>query len=218
MEQPKAGCLYSGPRNNDQSYGLYIPIWDGDKGPVMQDTYQIRRPSMKNGETQSEAAIRQCFDFGPGYNGYELRNVREIYYHKNQFPFSSDFKLVCDLSEFEPIKSPDRPSEFKEDDLVRGVKLFSEHGYNWDRGPVGVNLVRKGAEKEQERIVAMLTADLCRNMIWPNGGKYEARLLREKIQENTSYSTPEAQRAIAKSEKLEKMRDEFEAFCKVLQS
>ena len=50
------------------------------------------------------------------------------------------FREVCDLRYFEPTK--DDPNDYEEEDVVRHVQLWFEHGY-----PRGITLKRKDASK-----------------------------------------------------------------------
>lgn len=143
---------------NDQCYLWAVPIMD-DKGNLwMQDTYQLKPPFHLNGKSKTDAAIDDVCSFGPGYNGWVVKHARGNYYYKNQMEIMNDndldhFEFVADLHDYRGLKSGEDYLDYKNEDIISGVKLYNEHGYSWHYGAVGVKLVRKDARKNNMRIL-----------------------------------------------------------------
>ena len=139
------GCL------NDQCYYLAVPVMNDDGNLWMQDTYQLDRPGMKDGENISDAAIRKICEFGDGYNGYCLKHARDYYYHNQRKIIDEDdlsrFHLICDLHDYRALEPWEDYREYNKEDIIHRAILFNGHGFNWDYGVMGTTLVRKNAEK-----------------------------------------------------------------------
>lgn len=210
------GGLYAvrpGAWSNDQAYYLAVPIPD-DKGNVwMQDTYQLQRPSKKQGDKSiTDAAIRCITEsFKPGYKGYAVTSAKCNYYYQNQMRITSqqqldnNFKLICDLRDYEYL--PDaNPEDYQDSDAVKYVKLFNEHGYSWDYGAVGVTLIRKGAKKKSELVLKRLLGEYEATLTFPSV-QYNAASLLDEIDNAATKCDEEGINITKLQEELRKCKD-----------
>ena len=103
--------------------------------------------------------------------------------------------------------------------MIRGVKLYFEHGYSWNYGPVGVILVRKDAEKNSKCVLNKAIDDVNAALKWPRGA-YDGAILRltdalERCAQDGSLDDrlhKKAYDALAMSEKLDELNKEYNAF------
>lgn len=161
LYRPVCPDAYESPMGdgNSQWYGLAVPIPDSDGSVWMQDTYQLDRPFTKEGETATEVAIRNITEtFVPGYGGWVVHHAMGNYYYdsRRKIATQSDldkFELVADLRDYELLPEDREGSEYLGEDVLYHVKLFNEHGFDWDLGSVGVTLVRKGARPDEAKVV-----------------------------------------------------------------
>lgn len=209
---------------NNQCYLWAVPIMD-DKGNLwMQDTYQLPYPSSLNGKSKTDAAIDDVCSFGPGYSGWVVKRAIGNYYYKNQRKIESEddldhFEFVADLHDYRGLKAGEDYRDYKSEDLIRGVKLYFEHGYSWNYGPVGVVLVRKDAEKNSKCILNKAIDDVNAALKWPRGA-YNGAILRltdalEKCVKDGDLDDKlykKAYDALAMSDKLDEMNKEFNKF------
>lgn len=209
---------------NDQCYLWAVPIMD-DKGNLwMQDTYQLPYPYRLNGKSKTDAAIDDVCSFGPGYSGWVVKRARADYYYKNQMMIASDddlshFEFVADLHDYRGLKTGENYRDYKSEDLIHGVKLYFEHGYSWDYGPVGVILVRKDAEKNSKCILNGAIDDVLAELRRPHGayGWAISKLTNalERCADDGSLDDKlhkKAYDALALSEKLDELNKEYNTF------
>lgn len=218
----KSGTWNSNGGLNDQCYYLAVPIMDDNGDVWMQDTYQLSFPSMKNGQTQTEAAIERLFEFGEGYKGWAVKNARYNYYYKNQMKITNssqleNFELIADLHDYRPFKCGEDYRDYNDGDVLHGVKLYFEHGYSWNYGAVGVKLVRKDAKKNPVRVLEKAMQDVGANLHYPRGASsYYIKAMNEaeKICINEGFMNDELGHKLHQVRtiqwKLEKMRDELD--------
>lgn len=205
---------------NDQCYCLAVPVMDEDGNLWMQDTYQLERPSRKNNETITDAAIREICSFGEGYNGWCVRRARSNYYYKNQMEIMTEddlshFELICDMHDYRYLEPWEDYRDYKPEDIVHRAILYNEHGFNWDYGTCGVILVRKNAEKDPVRMLKRATQNVYSDFKWPNGSwrikdldEEEKRCIDDGSLTEELAKMVEAARIL--DGKLKEMREEFE--------
>lgn len=222
----KSGTWNNNGGLNDQCYYLAVPIMDDNGDLWMQDTYQLKFPSMKNGQTLTEAAIERLFEFGDGYGGWAVKEARYNYYYKNQMKITSQwqldhFELIADLHDYRPFKPGEDYRDYNDDDVLHGVKLYFEHGYSWNYGSVGVKLVRKDAKKNPVCVLESAIQDVNGNMEYPLGASsYRIKKMNEaeKICINEGLMNDELGHKLHQVRtiqwKLEKMRDELDELIK----
>ena len=209
---------------NDQCYLWAVPIMD-DRGNLwMQDTYQLPYPSSLNGKSKTDAAIDDVCSFGPGYSGWVVKRAIADYYYKNQkqIYFEDDlnsFEFVADLHDYRGLKTGEDYRDYKSEDLIRGVKLYFEHGYSWDYGPVGVILVRKDAEKNSKCILNKAIDNVNAALKWPRGAYgMDIKNLTDALEKCAQDGSlddklhKKAYDALAMSEKLDEMSKELNKF------
>lgn len=220
------GGLYKVPAgqwNNGQSNRLCVPVVD-EKGKLwMQDTYQIQRPSLKEGEDNvTDAQINRMILYGDGEHSWCLKHARDNYYYKNQAMITSKnelarYELIADLRDYRNVKSGEDYRDYKDEDVLHGVKLFFEHGYSWTYGNIGVHMIRKDAVKNNVSLLKKHTNDLFGAMARPDSFAYQednvsSALERVEDTEENHDVILKARYAIMLSEKLRQMRTEFERY------
>lgn len=220
------GGTWGGGNLNDQCYCLAVPVIDDDGNLWMQDTYQLERPSMKDGENISDAAIRIICEFGEGYNGYCVKRARWDYYYKNQRQIIDEddlnrFHLICDLHDYRALEPWEDYREYKSKDIVHRAILFNEHGFNWDYGTMGATLVRKNADKDSVCMLNKAIQDAYSNFKWPNGW-YNIEEVDNAVKHCAEEGTLTDELSVKASAvkmldgKLKEMRVEFESFYKLI--
>lgn len=136
---------------NDQVYYQAVPCMRKDGTIWMQDTHQIRSSSMKKGQTQTEAAIERIFELKNPISGdWTIRCSRGDWYHDGNEELTedrlADYELICDLHDYRPFEQGEDYRDFDTSDILFEIHLYSEHGYSWDYGDIGVKLVKKTAQ------------------------------------------------------------------------
>lgn len=221
------GGTWGGGNLNDQCYYLAVPVIDDDGNLWMQDTYQLERPSMKDEENISDAAIRTICEFGEGYNGYCVKRARWDYYYKNQRQIIDEddlnrFHLICDLHDYRALEPWEDYREYKAEDIVHRAILFNEHNFNWDYGTMGATLVRKNASKDSVRMFEKTIQDAYANFQYPRGWrkiKEVDEAVKQCIEDGTLTDELSVKASAAKilNGKLEEMRTEFENLTKMFE-
>ena len=122
---------------DDQTQGWWLPfLKDGEI--YLVDTYHIDLLSKKSLEKFMED------NENDKDNSWLINKANWDYYYGGSVKITpmteGCFKEVCDLRYFEFTK--DDPDDYEEEDIVRYVQLWREHGY-----PNGVTLKRKDASK-----------------------------------------------------------------------
>ena len=147
----------------EQNYGQFVMLTvpEDDDGNLagqswMIDTYHFDIPGLhvREGETRNDALIRMVAerDFVSShaiwcYKGICYYNACVRLNERNAELFTE----VCDLREWEYV-SEDVAPDYAEEDIIRGVHLYREHGYSYGRGgDIGITLRRKGATKSPVR-------------------------------------------------------------------
>ncbi len=161
--------------SNTQSYGTAVPILDSKSQIWMQDTYQLRRPNGVGRKDQTNNAIHRIIhEFPLGTCDYTLARVRSDYYYHNQEIIYSEsmlfdrYELICDLNDYEYCDVDYR--YFDADDIIPGVRLYFEHGYDWNRGPVGVTLVKLFSSPKLLNEFDASISDTFASLRYPSGG------------------------------------------------
>ena len=103
--------------------------------------------------------------------------------------------------------------------MIHGVKLYFEHGYSWDYGPVGVILVRKDAEKNSKCILNKAIDNVNAALKWPKGAyRTDIKNLTDALEKCAQDGSlddklhKKAYDALALSEKLDELNKEYNAF------
>lgn len=123
---------------DDQTQGWWLPFFkDGEI--YLVDTYHI------NNYKRNEFIEKLIEDNENNKdNNWLVDRANWEYYYGGSVKITSItkdcFKEVCDLRYFKPTS--DDPNDYEEEDIVRNVQLWFEHGY-----PNGVTLKRKDASK-----------------------------------------------------------------------
>lgn len=225
LYRPKSRTAYKDGDKpyNDQMYMLCLPIAREDGSVWMLDTYQIRRLSTKDGESLLDAIVNT---FTSDYKGYELSHAMGLYYYRNYRKIETEedlslFELVCDLRAMEELPYGDDPRMYNENDLIRGVKLYNEHGFSWTLGSVGITLKRRDATKDARKVL-MFEMERFLDRLKVPSGQSELKFLLEKIKPIRSEAedslSPEDREWIGAvfelNHTLVKMRDEIEGLVK----
>lgn len=220
----RGGVWNSNGGLNDQCYYWAVPIMDEDGNLWMQDTYQLPYPHGLNGRSNTDAAIDAVMKYGPGYNGWAVKRARGNYYYNNQRKIESEddlrgFELVADLRDYRGLNTGEDYRDYKSSDLIHGVKLYFEHGYSWNYGPVGVILVRKDARKTPRCMLNRAIDDVMAELRTPHGayGMAVSSLTKaiEMCAEDGSLDDKlhkKAYDALALSEKLDELNVEYNRF------
>lgn len=209
--------------DNDQSYGLAVPIVD-DKGNLyMQDTYQIQSPFVEQGETKFDACVRRMVEFGDGEHYGALNHTRYNFYHKNQAIITSKdglnrYELIADLRNYHASRG-DEWKDYEPEDIIHGVKLYFEHGYSWDYGTVGITVIRKDAVKSSVRILEKDTQYLWQSMCRPDSWNHRASAVQddlESVEDNDANHEfiVKAKFALTMHKKLKELQDEYDEYYK----
>ena len=184
LYRPKTRSAYvDGDRDrNDQMSMLCLPIAREDGSVWMLDTYQISRPSMKDGMGLLDMFIDT---YTSDYPGYELSHAMGLYYYRNYRKIETEddlslFELVCDLRDVEELRFGDDPRMYNEDDLIREVKLYNEHGFSWRLGVVGITLKKKGATPDPRKTL-LFEMERFRDQLKVPSGQSELKYFLEKI-------------------------------------
>lgn len=162
--------------NNDQTSGFCVPVVDENGDLWMQNTYQIENP-YQGRDKNTDAQIQRMIKYGDGEHYWCLRKARADYYYPNQEKITREeqldkYEFVADLKEYRSLKQGEDQRDYDESDVLRGVKLFFEHGYSWNYGWVGVTLVRKDAVKNSVCILNRKIDDLFYDMKQPYSSQY----------------------------------------------
>ena len=158
METIKYGSLYRENDNirlylpkyydylNDQKYHLWIPIrvkTDKVEKIYMIDTYQSYRVY---GDYEKQLAQLKKYGEEEDNSWYAYR-VYDYYYSAivelNEETIKA-FDFYIDLDDYRVMKNNEK-DDFKDEDIVEGIKLYNEHAY-----PYGLTLVRKNAKIDYE--------------------------------------------------------------------
>lgn len=126
---------------DDQTQGWWLPFFkDGEI--YLVDTYHI--------DSLSKQSLGKFIEDNENNkdNNWLVNKANWDYYYGGSVKITSRtegcFKEVCDLRYFEFTK--DDPDDYEEEDIIRYVQLWREHGY-----PNGVTLKRKNASKSINR-------------------------------------------------------------------
>ena len=193
---------------NDQIYHLAVPYVDKDGNLGFQDTFQIRR---YKGSTYQASYDYQVNVFkswvDPKKGSLATYYSYDFYYKSNEIikneSMLNDYKLICNLEDFEVLDDSKEILDYEDSDVVRNVRLWNECGY-----PRGISLVRKGAvpnktfqfDNEVAKLIRKLPYSLLENF-----GFYENKALRELNE--TADTTKLPAYTIKQLEKLNKLTD-----------
>ena len=210
---------------NDQIYRQAVPCMRKDGTIWMQDTHQIRSPSMRKGQAKTEAAIERILkfkdpDIGDGVIRYSIGQWYHTGNEKVDDENIDDYELICDLNEYRPFESGEDYRDFDENDVVHGIHLYNEHGYSWDFGDIGVKLVRKDAHPlvyNQFKAALQDTYQRCNRPSFYSSHNFDKMVsLHKKLIESGIKIHPriqtEYENTIWLTKRLEEMRDEISKY------
>lgn len=214
-------------RPNDQHYHIYIPVAYKDKNGIvlyrMVDTYEVKRPSSKVGETEYDTKIKFLEQAYLGESSWNIFYGPSDYYYQNYYNIGSDelndndWELIADLHHYK-IVSDDEAREYSEDDTLTYIPLWNEDRCRWGSGMVGSCFVKNGAQKDGWRIYNKALDD------YPFGFASDYRLDKveqtcENVLDNMKlgYGKKKVVRnTLKKIKKYKKLSKEYDAFCKSL--
>ena len=138
----------------DQNYGQFVLVTvPSDDGGIyagqswMVDTYDIERPGKLETDSSFEAAYLRDARERRFVTSWWLGAVLNKCYYCACFKLTEDTAALieegCDLHEYDLIPSGENASDYENEDIVGGVRLFREHAY----GTGGAAYVRKGAAR-----------------------------------------------------------------------
>ena len=165
-------------RYNDQNYNLAVPCMRKDGSVWMQDTYQIKYPTIKKNESKTLAAMERIFSFeDPEYGDLAICYSCSEYYCKGNEKITSadmlnDYELICDLHDYRPLDHSEDYRDYDSKDVISGVKLYNEHGYSWTYGSVGVKLIKKDAQPVMLNQLIAAMSDTSSELKQPDGQTY----------------------------------------------
>lgn len=214
------GFLYEGPAKGEFGKGWYVPVMDGEGSLRLVDTNVLQSPSMRNGESQTDAAIRNAIELSESDHSYCLYRIRADYYHGGDYIVSPErgsgrdatgsyalphgFETVCDLHGFRARAACEDTRCFESRDVVRGAILYHEHGYSWTRGFIGVTLVRKGAVESPLLVLQAKVDDAISAQTGPRSAWFRANDVNKAL-EAVDFEREEL-KAGAKAVELARMR------------
>lgn len=231
LYEVKSGTWERSPNGwivNDQCYGWAVPIMDDNGNLWMQDTYQLPHPTHLNGKSKTDAAIEDVCNFGPGYNGWVVKKAIGDYCYKNQMKIESEddlnhFKFIADLHDYRGLDIGEYYRDYQSEDLIHGVQLYFEHGYDWEYGPVGVTLIRKNAKKNSICTLNRVIDNAYSEFRWPRGcSNLSIHKIDEAVKACTEDGTLTDELSMKVSAvkilngKLNDMLEEFESFYKLI--
>ena len=162
--------------NNDQSYGLAIPVRDKNGCACMVDTSEVH-PTY--GPTE-KAIDRVLAASDPDVGRFLISGTFDYYHHNvqrvDEDDLGRDYELLCDLHDYRPLEMGESVEDYATTDYVSDVKLYHEHGY-----PYGISLIRKGATKDANRALEHLANKVC--ITWPDGDAFNAAYLANHLDE-----------------------------------
>ena len=146
---------------NDQKYHLWIPIrikTDMLDTVYMIDTYQAY-PVYGN----YDEIIKKLKEYGePRDNSWY---IKQTYYYNAKVELNENtmqaFDFYIDLDDYRVLKR-DEEDVYKDEDIVKGIKLYFEHNY-----PNGLNLVKKNAKIDYEYKLGKLFNRMIYNELCP---------------------------------------------------
>lgn len=224
------GAVYRRKYNdkpNDQHYHIYIPVARKNKDGVIQyrmvDTYEVKQPSSKVGETEYDTKIRFLEQGCLGESSWNIFYGPSGYYYQNYYNIGSDelndseWELIADLHHYK-IVSDDEAEEYLKEDTLNYIPLWNEDHYRWSSGMVGRCFVKNGAQKDGCHIYNKALNE------HPFGFASDYRL--DKVEQTCKnvldnmklgYGKKKAIRITLKRiKKYKKLSKDYDAFCKSL--
>lgn len=204
-------CKILGLKSGDldtQTQGWWLPFFkDGEI--YLVDTYHIDYSTKKS----LEEFVKDNEDNKD--NSWLIGRSDWDYYYGGSVKITpmteGCFREVCDLRYFEITK--DDPDDYEEEDIVRHVQLWFEHGY-----PRGVTLKRKDASKSinKQALNKMYktTENVCTSFIWDSDIKELDDYLKnpkvdEKIKVQLEAAMKLLNQAIECNKLIEQARKEY---------
>jgi hypothetical protein len=206
---------------NDQKYGLFVPVFDGEKY-WMIDTYEMGfDPSCffnsenSEGRDDKRTKIQRYIDglkslADPKRGKWQSRSVFD-YFYNNRVEITQEslncFDLYCDLNECEII-SPRDACKYESEDIYEGVKLYQEHAY-----PDGITLHRLGGAIDWAKRISCFVRDDLR--FREPKAAYDSDLQQLKqfiVESNGDYDHVLVERVLAKNAFVQKQQEEYEEF------
>lgn len=224
------GAIYRRKHNdkpNDQHYHIYIPVAYKDKDGIVQyrmvDTYEVKRPRSKVGETEYDTKIKFLEQAYLGESSWNIFYGPCDYYYQNYYNIDSDelndkeWELIADLRDYK-IVSDGEAKEYLREDTLTYIPLWNEDHYRWSNGRVGRCFVKKDAQKDGWRIYNKALND------YPFGFESDYRL--DKLEQTCKnvldnmkigYGKKKTIRnTLKKIKKYKKLSKEYDVFCKSL--
>lgn len=157
-------------RPYDQNYGefLMVVVPDDDPGSYagqvwMIDTYHMSSPAVPQGPgTRDEKVVAMRAGMESASSSAVHAWRWDCYYDSCVRLTEQNAKFfteLCDLSQFRPAKDGEL-GDYDPEDTVMGVHLYREHGYRYDSGDRGINLVRRDAAKRPQRQATNIESQL----------------------------------------------------------
>lgn len=179
-------CTWPGTAN-DQCYFIAIPCLRKDGTYWMQDTYELDNPCYGENKYQRvcEDICKRFTDIA--YGEYAVNSAICNYYYQNQKQLTNEslqdgtFTFWFNVNDYAPVADEER-DDYRESDVIDGVKLFFEHGYLWHHGAVGVSLVRKNAVKSAARVLSNFILNSIMRESW-----YCTPSVHSKYKENAAH-------------------------------
>lgn len=213
--------------DNNQAYNIAVPFLLEDGSWGMQDTYQIPYYGGTDGQSKYDAAADYintvATDKEIGERRYQL--LGENYYHSNKCKLEGKenyFELVFNVNEYEYVSDTDS-FRYPNDDIVRYVKLYHEHGYSWHYGDVGISVKRKGSKILPYLDFMVATSEMVDIAARPYGShshRSEVIEAAKNILDSKYLRTKECideirsgYKRILKNEELIRLSNEFDKFC-----
>lgn len=146
----RPGDVYEYSCGNDQGYGYMVPVKTSE-GWDFIDTYHLNAPWHENGETSTEASVRQVVELGNAeHDGYVRRQVSNFYYHNVLYGAQekpSRLRLLFNLGDYD-VAYRRECENYNKADVIIDVPLYCEQNFNWASGRTcGLCFVRKGVKR-----------------------------------------------------------------------
>lgn len=198
----------------DQRYKHWIPIYftdgDGTGHYAMVNCYQVERLAYGNTKAEDfDLNLKKLEGLSNDGSGvyYQTHN----YYYRSATILSDEsielFRLVADLHDYRWISARDA-GNYNEEDVLRNIRLYSEHAY-----PDGICLVKKDAQEVMSRKIDSLIEDLknsCGTPFVPSWKKKELLdLIDEAEIKHLPFDIKKARAFVVYIERLEQIQKEY---------
>lgn len=168
-------CSRYNDQLNDQHYRLWVPTHykkDDKEEYYMIDTYQVSRSLFSGIYDNSQEEVYKSLIKGlerlkePEDGGNWGARMPFEYYYSAIVKLTDEnfkiFKLYVDLHKYR-ISDYRKCMDYKEKDVVQGIKLYNEHAYSQG----GIVLVKKNAKINYENKINALASDIIKDIDTP---------------------------------------------------